>query len=187
MQIDLSILICSVTTRIESGLTPLIKWLQEQATENVEILVSLDNKKRSVGEKRNNLISECRGRYVCFIDDDDMVSSDYVASILEAIKQDTDVITFDANRYVDNKFDKRVKYGIQYRKDSEDANFYYRIPNHLMCFKRSLAIDTSYQYISYGEDAQWAKDVFYKIKTQHNIDKVLYSYYFSPTKTETQK
>lgn len=189
--IDLSVLICSVTQggRVASMLPRIAVELHRQTLRlpNVEIIAFTDNKRRSVGEKRNDLINIANGKYVVFIDDDDLVEQDYVVQLLEAIKQDTDVICFGAKRYVNNIFDRDVKYGVQYRKDFDTPDCYYRIPNHLMCFRRDLAISVSFKPISFGEDAQWAKDIFYKIKTSHTIDKCLYHYYFSPETTETQK
>lgn len=187
MAIDLSILICSVTKRVKGFLPRLLDALEPQLTDNVEVIIAVDNKKRTVGEKRNDLLNQSQGRYVVFIDDDDMITSDYVSSITNGIKEGTDVVVFGAKRYVNESFDKDVKYGIQFRKDSEDQNYYYRIPNHLMCFKRDLAIQVAYPYTNFGEDAEWAKNIFYKIKTQNDVGKVLYYYYFSPETTETQK
>lgn len=187
MAIDLSILICSVTNRVRESLSNLIDILQPQLNDNVEVLISVDNKKRTVGEKRNDLLNQSSGNYVVFVDDDDIVEGDYIYNLISAQKENPDVICFGAIRYVNNVYDKEVKYGIQYRKDSEDQKYYYRVPNHLMCFKRDIAIQVPYPYKSLGEDAEWARNVLYKIKTQHTIDKVLYHYYFSPEKTETQK
>lgn len=185
----LSILICSVTNRLES-LGKLIECIEGQIKDrnDVEILVSIDNKKRTVGEKRNDLLAQSQGKYTAFIDDDDMIEKDYVEQIINKIHEEkTDVICFDAVRYVEGVKDKQVKYGKQYRKDGEDETYYYRIPNHLMAFRRDVAVTTPYQLISFGEDAKWAQDVFRKTETQATIDKVLYHYYFSPSKTETQK
>ena len=52
--------------------------LAEQLTSEVEVLTELDDGTRSIGEKRNALVESAGGEYVCFVDDDDMVSSDYV-------------------------------------------------------------------------------------------------------------
>ena len=45
----------------------------------------LDNKRRSVGSKRNCLLDSAHGEYVSFIDDDDEVATDYVDKILRNI------------------------------------------------------------------------------------------------------
>src|SRR4030095_2341394 len=60
----------------------------------VEHLVLLDNKKRTVGEKRDALMRAARGDYISFVDDDDMIALDYVALILQKIRLAPDVITF---------------------------------------------------------------------------------------------
>lgn len=190
---ELSILICGVDTRVNTTYPVIYNYLNEQAKQfngKVQVMSITDNRVMSVGEKRTWAIQMAHGNYVCFVDDDDMVSSDYVESIMNAIKSDTencDVICFGAKRYVNGIFDKDVKYGIQYRKDSEDEKYYYRVPNHLMCFKKSTIINRPYPYTNFGEDAMWARSVFFDIKKQHTIDKVLYHYYFSPETTETQK
>lgn len=184
----LSILICSTDTRVKTFLPSCYTDIAEQANmfEGVEVLALVDNKKRTVGAKRNDLINIANGAYVAFVDDDDMVEHNYVGLLLAKIKSGVDCIVFDAVRYVNRIADKRVKYGIQYRKDSEDSECYYRIPNHLMCIKRSIALSTPFKNISFGEDAQWAREILYKIQTQEYIPEVLYHYYYSPTTTETQ-
>jgi len=187
--IDLSILICSVSSRVDTFLPKLIKFLEPQLNDNVELLVSLDNKRRTVGEKRNDLVNQSQGKYVCFIDDDDMIEYDYVSEITNAIKESNgvDCICFGANRYVDGVFDKPVKYGQQYREDKNTNDCYFRLPNHLMVFRRDLALTVPFPYQSFGEDALFAMAMKYKIKSQYTIDKVLYHYYFSEKTTETQK
>lgn len=186
---ELSILICSTDTRLDNFLLRSYKMLNEQAKQyaGVEVLALVDNKRRTVGQKRNDLIAIANGKYVAFVDDDDIVEPDYIQELLQQTKEGTDVICFGARRYVNGVHDRDVKYGVQFRKDSDTPGLYYRIPNHLMCFKRDLACEISYDDISCGEDSAWAKKMLYKIKTQTTINKVLYHYYFSPQTTETQK
>ncbi|SCM92825.1 Uncharacterized protein BWINRASL_01028 [Bacillus mycoides] len=50
----------------------MIDTLYEQAQNKpVEILVLLENKKRTTGEKRNILVEQAKGEYVAFVDDDE--------------------------------------------------------------------------------------------------------------------
>ena len=46
-----------------------------------------DNKKRSVGEKRQDLLNLAKGQYLVFIDDDDRISDDYISSIIQAMNE----------------------------------------------------------------------------------------------------
>ena len=62
----LSILICSIEERNQK-LQRLLALLAKQATPDVEVLTSIDNKKKSVGQKRNELLDRARGQYVAFV------------------------------------------------------------------------------------------------------------------------
>jgi hypothetical protein len=56
-----------------------------------------------------------------------------------------------------------------------------------MCVKRELAMAVKFKQVNFGEDADYARRLLPLIKTEHQIDKVLYSYLFDTHKTETQK
>ena len=51
----------------------------------IEIITEEDNGENSVGKKRNNVLDRAAGEYVCFIDDDDMVTDIYVSEIVNAL------------------------------------------------------------------------------------------------------
>ena len=72
-QIKLSILIPSIPSRFRR-FQKLFEKINAQATNEVEILGLFDNKKRSIGHKRDALVQMSKGEYVCFCDDDDDVS-----------------------------------------------------------------------------------------------------------------
>ena len=63
-------------------------------TGSVEIRILSDNKEMSVGEKRNKLINMAKGEYFSFIDDDDLVSEEYVDQVLRKLRKNPDVVTF---------------------------------------------------------------------------------------------
>src|SRR5690348_8609394 len=97
----LSILICSTHTRSETFLPAFMKGIFEQydklepaEQEKVEILILVDNKKMMLGDKRNKLLEISQGEYVVFADDDDVLESDYLLSLLKATETDCDIITF---------------------------------------------------------------------------------------------
>lgn len=180
--IELSILICSLTERRSQFLDKLLTILDPQQKSNVEVLVMADNAKRPVGEKRNNLIDLSKGKYFCFIDDDDRVSSDYVDLILTETAKDPDVVVFNAEITFDGQRPKLVRYGMEHGH-YEAADAYYRRPNHLMVHKRSNVTER-FKHISFGEDDEWAARRLHTIKTQERIDKILYYYDY---KTTTRK
>lgn len=193
MAIDLSIMICSVTGRTENKFPLLISNLEKQiksanAEDRVEIISITDNKKRTVGEKRNNLVSLSQGKYAGFADDDDLLDKDYISEILKAIdsSNDPDVIVFQNKFYFNGNYVKPTKFGIEYTY-SQDKDFFYRKPWHINIWKKSLMEKYKFPAINKWEDEQWSNAISGEIKKQHTIDKVLYHYYFDSEKTETQK
>ena len=164
----------------------LLDVLLPQATKEVEVLWLGDNYRMSVGEKRNNLLSIAKGKYVTFVDDDDMVSKDYVAVLLKYIEGGADVINFHVNCSLDGGRYKRVDYDANLLADHDTQEAYKRLPNHIMCVKRGLALQVGFLNVNNGEDSDYAKRLRPLIRTQSIIDKVLYNYDFSYTISETQ-
>lgn len=180
----LSILICSLHSRKDKlkRLTDILEPQLLKHSKYVEARIVKDEKQNSIGAKRNHLAESAKGEYITFIDDDDTVADNYVELLLEAMRSDTDVIVFDALRYVDGTVDKAVKYGIEFGKDYRDSKFYYRIPNHLMCVKKELALQVPFKEINFGEDSDYAKRLLPLLKTQARIDRILYSYLYNSKK-----
>lgn len=177
MDLKLSILIPSVPERMEF-LTTLISELHRQAVgQPVEILVILENKRRSIGAKRNALIEQAQGNYVVFVDDDDRVHASYVDTLLSCIAEhsDADCVVFDVAVSQNGQFDRVCKYGQEYAYGS-DESCYYRKPNHLMCYARRIAVNHKFQDVSFGEDDEWAARVSQDIGAQVRIPEVLYYY-----------
>jgi len=177
----LSLLIPSVPERF-TFLSSLLADLHQQAFgKPVEILVLIDNKKRTIGDKRNQLLKQAQGRFVAFIDDDDQISPHYVDALLEAIEKEprADCIVFDVQVKLNGISDKLCKYGVEYQH-GQDAQYYYRKPNHLMCYARRIALVHQFQDISYGEDDEWGGRCAGDIQLQHRIPQVLYTYDWMP-------
>ncbi len=83
-----SILICGIPERYHSVQPLLYSLLEAQAISrrpDVELLYFMDNKRRTVGAKRNALLSMAIGEYISFIDDDDEVAPNYVDKIIGTI------------------------------------------------------------------------------------------------------
>lgn len=173
----LSLLIPSLPERRER-LDSLLEALELQiAGKPVELIVMTDNRRRSTGAKRNALLQQAQGRYVAFIDDDDRVSEHYAAALLGAIagRPEADCIVFDVMVYEGGKPLRSCLYGVEYEHGVDESR-YYRKPNHLMCYKRELALRHPFRDIGYGEDDEWAARASLDIVHQARIDEVLYHY-----------
>jgi GT2 family glycosyltransferase len=179
--IKLSILICTLEERKYTFLNRLLDILNPQVkNKNVELVILSDNGEKRIGSKRNEAIKKSKGEYICFIDDDDLVSEDYVDLILNKIaKENSDVIVFDAKISFDGINPKLVKYGVEFDY-CEKSESYYRHPNHLMVHKKSNIIEL-FLDVRTGEDDEWAKRRLMSIKSQSRIEKVLYFYDYRTT------
>lgn len=180
--IVLSILIPSLHKR--TGLLgALLKDLQAQATDEVEILTSVDGGEISTGNKRNNLVNAAKGKYTVFVDDDDVVSSDYIPSILEAAKQDADVIVFNGIMTTDGRNPKKwyISKDLPYKSEIRNGEeIYLRYPNHIVPIKRDIALQVPFPNKYREEDFDYATKLHNLglIKTEAKIDKYLYTYRF---------
>jgi len=189
-EIKLSILVCSVLGRRRTFLPSILDQIAEQIEnrKDVELIVVLDNKLRTLGDKRNDLVKMAQGKFVTFIDDDDKIKPNYVCEILGAIEsnKDVDVINFVVNVSLNGGSFKPCFYSKEFKTDFNLSESYHRLSNHIMCIKKELCLLAPYKPIIRGEDSAFAKDLLPFIKTEHNINEILYEYHFNQSTTETQ-
>ena len=163
-------------------------WINRiEYDDDVEILIYSDNKEESVGGKRNKLVGLAKGEYVSFLDEDDRVSDDYIEQLLEGIKSGADIITFDVSVSIDGATPKPCYYSMYFDGDKNEPDAYYRLPNHLMCVKREIALQVPFKEINFGEDADYALRLKPLLKSEHSIHKVLYHYDYNSKTTATQR
>lgn len=185
----LSLLICTMFNR-DALFQRLLVKLREQENSDIEIHYELDDGKMSVGEKRNKLIAKCRGEYIAFIDDDDMVSDNYVELILNAIeKSNPDVIGMHLLMTVDGQNEERTYHSLKYDHwydepdpDREGKRRYFRNPNHLNPVKREYAIKVKFPTIDVGEDKEYSKMLLQYLKTEEYIEQPIYHYEYRSNK-----
>jgi len=146
----------------------------------------IDNKKMMLGQKRNSMVDIAQGRYVQFIDDDDHIESDMLRSVLDATDSDADVITFLVSVSVNGAEPKICRYSKDYEVDKNTASGYERLPNHICCIKRDIAVKASFPNVLYGEDSGFSKLLVTHLQTEYSIDRVLYHYDYNDDITETQ-
>ena len=178
---------CTYLTKCLDSLYGQLESLPDYISDRVEILFLVDNKSRTLGEKRNNLIDIAKGEYVCFVDDDDRVSEDYIKTLFEATFCGYDVISFNSSVSLDGGVSKICDFSIKHKEDSNTQNKYLRIPNHLCCIKKDIVSKIKFSDISLGEDADFAKRVFHLLQSEKKLEKVLYYYDYNSNTTETQK
>jgi len=179
MNPKLSILICTLPERkqmLEELLDVLNKDMDnlpitrdemgEPITNPVEILCD-DEIGISVGHKRNNLIKISKGDFIVFIDDEDMVSYDYVSLIYDTIiKEDKiDSIAINGICITANKKNK-IYISKDYSKWYEEHNILYRTPNRMSPVLRQIAINVGFPSIDFGEDYHYSMAILPFLKKE---------------------
>lgn len=185
-----TIMILSIPSRIEKYLLPLYNKLLKQCENypEVEILCLIDNKKMSIGEKRQSILDIARGKWVAFMDDDDDVSDDYISSLCDVMKsnQDVDVITFDQHCTV-NGLQFVVNFSMKNKLERyiPGMTFVRRPPFHMCFWKNTIAKNSIFANSSYGEDYAWCLSMYPHVKTEIHIDKQLHLYKYSDATSES--
>ena len=182
---DLSVLICSLEER-KNSLSHLLNRLSKcnPHTLRIEILTNIDNREKTIGAKRNELLARAKGKYCCFIDDDDDIDLDYFAEIEAVIKAnpDADCVSMIGLYQVNGVYEKPFLHSINIHSYREDKDGYYRFPNHLNPILTGYAKQIGFTNKSHGEDTDFATNL-YKARLLQNeaqVRKPLYIYQFVP-------
>jgi len=175
-EIKLSILVPTVVGR-EHLFRVLFSELQKQGLEKpIEIIVCKDNKELSIGSKRQKLIEDAKGEYIVFVDDDDMVASDYVEQILN--NTGSDAIGFQIECTFDGVGKCLASASRRYQDwgENRDGFRYVRSIYHKTPVRRELALKAGFKDMRFGEDYDYSMRIMPLIKSEAYINKVMYYY-----------
>lgn len=190
MKIKLSILIPTVPRRLRHFFPHITEKLEKQINgrKDIEIVGLYDNKRMKLGDKRNNLLSIARGRYLTFVDDDDDIADTYIEDIMRALEKnpDADCVVYDVINDIDNYLQLHCRYGIEYEYHRKHNDWYGK-PAHTHVWRSEIAKQCVFPSETFGEDMDWVAQAWPKIVKQVRIDKVLYYYNYNTTVTETRR
>lgn len=205
-----SILIAGIPERFHMVQPLLYALLETQAVArrpDVELLYLLDNRRRSVGAKRNDLMAAALGEYVSFIDDDDEVAPDYVErlyrTMVAARRQEPlpDVICF---RQRATLAPAGVVHDCTYslahwRTRPPEARRQLAMtpepnvlawsgpPAHTMVWRRDMVRDIPFPHSNFGEDVSWVDTACTRATSEIVLDGApLYHYKFNEATTSTR-
>lgn len=172
--VKLSILIATMPSRA-NYFNRLSHILEPQLCEEVEILVDI-SMEYNIGYKRNWLLSQAKGEYVVYIDEDDRVSSDYIEKILAACIGSPDCIGISGKITTNGANEQQWHISKDFGYWYELGGIYYRTPNHISPVKRELALQAGFPNIPRGEDSAYSMRLFPMLKTENKIEGDLYFY-----------
>ena len=185
----LSILIPTIPERVEK-FTELYNELMKQKTEfdtfhntigEVEILVNSGKRflsgGLSIGKKREALVSQAEGKYLCFLDDDESVSPNYLEILMRLCYTDNDVCTFRAIVKMQN-FWALLDMSLEHKfNDQLHPNSTVRRPPWHVCpVKSEFAKMFPFKDINAAEDFEWMERVLSCCKSEIHTNKIIFQY-----------
>lgn len=142
----------------------------------VEHLVLSDNRQRTIGAKRQALVDISRGEYFAFVDDDDEIAPEYVASLIEAAGTHADVITF-RQRCIYNGQEGIIQFGLNFHDHPfRPGEVTHRAPWHVCAWRRERVSMCQFGETNYGEDIIWCQQARRRIASGWHIDAILHTY-----------
>lgn len=205
-----SILVAAIPERYHSAQGLLFSLFESQGIArmaDVQLVYLMDNRRMSVGEKRNELLRMAKGEYISYIDDDDEVAPDYVQRIYQTIvktrksESPADIIcfpqratlhpanvthecTYSLAHWRDRKPEERRMLS---PSDKPNVLNWSGPPAHTMIWRREVVKDARFPEQNFGEDVPWVDAVCAKAKTEIVLNgQPLYFYKFSETGTATR-
>ena len=178
----------------KSYLDRLLKHLNKttpiRCKHRIEILINEDSGENTVGYKRAEVLAKARGKYISFIDDDDMVSVSYISKLFDLLNTNqNDAIGFMGKLYHDGVpkliFSHSQTNNGHYK--SECGKIQFRPINHLNPVRIDIAREIGFPNLNFSEDMDYC-DRLYKsklIKKEYYLSEILYYYLYESTKSKT--
>lgn len=197
----LSILIPSIPER-RNKLTALLDDLYTQVTHlnrthptlgSVEILVD-DSVKfteggLSIGGKRDLLVQRAGGKYLCFIDDDDSVTPNYIETLVRLCNEGQDIITFRAlikNDHYWGIIDMQLATATNTEMTPHGTTP--RTPWHICPVKSEHAKREQFNTdLIHNDDWDWMVRVLKRVNSESHSDMILTQYNHSEKGSEADK
>lgn len=184
-----SILVLTQPSRTEF-LKRLMENLSPQVEKfpDVEVVVTLFDARFSIGKNRGRMIDAAAGEYVNFVDDDDLVAEDYVASI-RPLLDGTDYVGFLAKFHRDGVYCGKLSFhSLDFKRWSDNAYGYFRDISHLNPMRKALAVAGrmgDHEGLV-REDFFWAERLRAMgiLKTENFVPKPMYLVYYRSNKSD---
>lgn len=142
----------------------------------------------SIGKKRQALVEQCKGKYLCFLDDDESISPNYIETIVRLCQLDCDVVTFRSIAKMDNYWSV-IDMSLKNNEDEEATpdRIVKRKPWHINAIRSEFAKLYEFPDTNYSEDALWMKNVLYHLESEAHTDAILHQYNHSSKTSEADK
>ena len=161
---------------LNDGSTDKSIYVLKEYETNYDIVRVIDKNNEGVANTRNRGIDEATGEYICFIDNDDFVDSDYFAIYYNAItKTDSDLVMGGYRRV--------SKEGIHFSVKPIQSLWYQLmvVAPWAKIYRRQFLIEENIRFLDYkiGEDNYFNFQVYNKTEKVKVIDYQGYNWWFN--------
>jgi hypothetical protein len=168
--------------RLMAGLLP----QTDRYTGRVRVVGWLNNGRPSLPEIRQTLVTRADTDYVSFVDDDDLVSLDYVDEIMAALDQRPDYVGFQVQCYSNDRPTLVAYHSLKYGDWVNLPDRYLRDISHINPMRTSLARTADFRRARPGapEDRAWVGQLRRSgvLKHEVTVDRVMYHYLYSTSR-----
>jgi hypothetical protein len=169
--------------RMMTGLLPQLDRYGGQ----VRVLGWYNDGSPSLPKIRQRLVEAAGTDYVSFVDDDDLVSRDYVTEIVGALETRPDYVGFQVQCYSNGAPTGVAYHSLEFDRWRNLTGRYERDISHLNPIRRQLALRANFSLARPGrpEDRAWADQLRRArvLKTQVVVPRILYHYLYSTNRT----
>lgn len=152
--------LAEVNHQIQVLQTPILKFGFKKRVPNIEVLYEVDNGEMTLGAKRNLLVSRASGKYCCFIDDDDVISPNFLKTFIPMIGADYDCASYVGMYYyrgTSNQYYEKLFYHSLDVKDwYETEDRYWRSVSPMNMIKTDIVRKVQYKDIRNTEDHEFS-------------------------------
>lgn len=130
----------------------------------------------SIGQKREALVKRANAKYLCFLDDDESISPDYLETLLRLCYENKDVCTFRSLAKLSNNW---ALIDMSIRNENQQINpmgITRRTPWHICPVRTEFAKLYGFPDSNYGEDYQWFEQVLKHCQHEAHTDKIVHNY-----------
>jgi hypothetical protein len=186
---DWSVLIPTIPGR-EASLQALLDSLREKVARlapglRMDINVNFDNREKSIGVKREELLQGAKGKYMSFIDDDDEITDAYIEDLRDTIAGGFDVMRLrgQIQQYTFTHSLENTLSGMMAK-----GEVFLRPPNHLNPMLTDVAKFNHFGDATRGEDLDWtirlAQKKFLEREYQSDPSRIHYIYQMGNRKVD---
>lgn len=149
----------------------------------VRVIGWLNNGRPGLPEIRHRMLTEAGTDYVSFVDDDDLVSRDYVDEVMSALGQEPDVVGFQVQCYSNGVPTAVAHHSIRHGHWVNLPDRFLRDVSHLNPVRRKIAMTADFRRAKPGqpEDRAWADQIRRGglLRTEVVIPRIMYHYLYS--------